>query len=237
MFLPAESLTHSYPLTLTLAALFSRSNVALTSVAGAGVNLGLAIRSVAPTILVASAESAAKLHSAATTSLTDATKKLGHYMASRTLAAGRMPAGALSVAMESNRSAEATTSPGKLRLVFVSERIGANTPPLSSNDLSDLRIFTKARVVYALTAAKVAGAIAQTNVYDYRRGVGPDNRHSHFGVPLSSVEVKLKDSATHKTTDDNVTGEITVSGPAVLGGHVALGVHGTFRDDNTLAYA
>ncbi|KAF2754807.1 hypothetical protein EJ05DRAFT_443142 [Pseudovirgaria hyperparasitica] len=236
MFLPAESLTHSYPLALTLSALFTRTNVALTSVAGTGVDLGMAIRSVAPTILVASAESAAKLHKSATTSLTDAMKKLGHYMATRTLAAGRMPAGSLAAAVDNKDPAAA--SPGKLRLIFISERIGANTPPLTSNDLSDLRIFTKARVVYALTSAKVAGAISQTNVYDYRRGIGEsENKHSHFGVPVSSVEIKMTDTATHRTSDDQVSGEITVTGPAVAGGQVSLGVNGTFRDDNTLAYA
>jgi hypothetical protein len=50
-----------------------------------------------------------------------------------------------------------------------------------------MRIFTGARVLYALTAAKVAGALFQTHAYDYRRDSGP----SHFGPPLSSVEIKL----------------------------------------------
>jgi hypothetical protein len=58
---------------------------------------------------------------------------------------------------------------------------------LTYEQLTDLRIFTGARVLYALTAAKVAGALFQTLAYDYRRYSGP----SHFGPPLSSVEIKL----------------------------------------------
>ena len=122
------------------------------------------------------------------------------------------------------------TSPGKLRLLFVSERAGLNTPPLSSEDLSDLRIYTKARVIYALTAAKVAGAVTQTNMYDYRRGLTPSNKHSHFGVPLSCLEIKLKDNGPHKTTDEQNAGQVVVTGASVAGGETALGVNGTLCD-------
>jgi hypothetical protein len=104
-------------------------------------------------------------------------------------------------------------TPGKLRLLLVSERAGAETPPLSSNDLSDLRIFTGARVIYALTAAPVAGAVAQSSMFDYRREGGSRNKHGHFGAPLSSVEVKLVDTATHKTTDDSAKGEVCLASP------------------------
>lgn len=131
----------------------------------------------------------------------------------------------LSKLNEPTRAAIGTT-PGKLRLVFVSERAGLNTPPLSSEELSDLRIYTKARVVYALTAAKVAGAVTQTNMYDYRTGLTPPNKHSHFGIPLSSLEIKLKDTASHKTTDEQSVGEVLVTGPSVAGGVASLGVTG-----------
>ncbi|KAK5122519.1 hypothetical protein LTR16_004069, partial [Cryomyces antarcticus] len=129
------------------------------------------------------------------------------------------------------------STPGKLRLLFVSERVGAGSPPLTSEQLSDLRVFTGARVIYALTAAQVAGAVSQTSIFDYRREEGRSGKHSHFGIPLSSVEVKLVDTLTHRTTDKgNPEGEITVLGPAVAGGKAALGVMGTFRADHTLAY-
>lgn len=220
--------------------------------AGPGVDLTLAIRSVAPTIVVISAETAAKLHDTTTKSITGSLKKLAHSMETQILTSGRLPTDSFFSRLNAPTRASLGTTPGKLRLLFVSERAGQNTPPLSSEDLSDLRVYTKARVIYALTAAKVAGAVAQTNVYDYRRGLTPSNRHSHFGVPLSSVEVKLKDSASHKTTDEHTAGEIIVTGTSVAGGETTLGVNGmsngidfiqptdiisgTFRDDHTLAY-
>jgi acyl-CoA synthetase (AMP-forming)/AMP-acid ligase II len=251
-FLPADSLTQSYALTLTLAALFSHATVIINSVAGPGVDLSLATRSVAPTITVISAETAAKLHDNTTKSITSGLKKLAHSLETQILSAGRMPTDTFLTRVNAPTRASIGATPGKLRLVFVSERAGLNTPPLSSEDLSDLRIYTKARVIYALTAARVAGAIAQTHVYDYRRGVTPSNKHSHFGMPLSSVEVKLRDTPSHKNSDDLVAGEVVVTGPAVAGGEMALGVNGTiyspfvkisanpntgtFREDHTLAY-
>ena len=151
------------------------------------------------------------------------------------LTAGRLPTDNLLTKLNAPKRAAVGTTPGKLRLVFVSERQGLNTPPLSSEDLSDLRIFTKARVVYALTTAKVAGAVAQTNIYDYRRETA-SNKHSHFGVPLSCVEIKLKDTPHLKTTDEQTAGELVVTGSSVVGGEVHLGVNATIREDHTLAY-
>jgi len=147
-----------------------------------------------------------------------------------------MPADTLLTKLNAPTKAAIGASPGKLRLMFIAERACVGLPPLSSDDLSDLRIFTGARVVYALTDAEVAGAVAQTSIYDYRRDAASKNKHSHFGVPLSSVEVKLVDTPEHKTTDESARGEICVSGPAVAGGEVRLGVAGMFRDDYTLAY-
>jgi hypothetical protein len=225
-FLPADAFTHSYSLCLTLAALFAHSTVIINSVAGPGVDLTLATRSVAPTIAVVSAETAAKLHSTTSASGLSGPKKFAHYLETRMLTAGRLPTDTFLTKLNAPSRATLGTTPGKLRLLFVSERAGLNTPPLSSEDLSDLRIYTKARVLYALTAAKVAGAIAQTNVYDYRRGLAPSKKHSHFGVPLSSLEIKLKDTPQHKTTDEYTAGELIVTGSSVAGGETSLGVNG-----------
>jgi hypothetical protein len=222
-------------LCLTLAAFFSHSTVIINSVAGPGVDLTLATRSLAPTIIVVSAETALKLHSTTTASALGSLKNLAHYLESRVLASGRLPTDSLLTRFNAPARATLGTTPGKLRLVFTSERAGLNTPPLSSRDLSDLRIYTQARVVYALTAAKVAGAVAQTNIYDYRLGA-PSSKHSHFGVPLSSLEAKVRDTPTHKTTEEQSVGELVVSGSSVAGGEAALGVNATFREDHTLAY-
>ncbi|KAL2354661.1 hypothetical protein BJ546DRAFT_975518 [Cryomyces antarcticus] len=237
LFLPADAFTHAYVLTLTLAALFSHASIAITSVASPGVDLSLVTRNVAPTIIVASAETAASLHSATHSTATSGLKKFAYYTETKALAGGRMPTDTLLTRLNAPIRAAVGSTPGKLRLLFVSERVGAGSPPLTSEQLSDLRVFTGARVIYALTAAQVAGAVSQTSIFDYRREEGRSGKHSHFGIPLSSVEVKLVDTLTHRTTDKgNPEGEITVLGPAVAGGKAALGVMGTFRADHTLAY-
>ena len=92
--------------------------------------------------------------------------------------------------------------------MYVGERAGASggSAQLDATALSDLRVFTGARVVYALTAARVAGAVSQTALFDYR--VGKDGK-GHFGAPVTSVELLLKDSGAHKTTDNDVAGEVS----------------------------
>jgi hypothetical protein len=192
--------------------------------------LTLATRSIAPTIVVVSAETAAKLHSTTTISAAGALKKLAHSAETRTLTAGKLPTDTFFTRINAPTRADIGTTPGKLRLLYVSERAGLNTPPLTSEDLSDLRIYTKARLIYALTVAKVAGAVSQTNLYDYRRESTSGNKHSHFGVPLSCLEIKLKDTASHKTTDEQTSGEIVVTGASVAGGEVALGINGGLLD-------
>lgn len=171
------------------------------------------------------------MHSTTAASAAGSLTQIAHYLESRVLASGRLPTNSL---LSPARAAIGTT-PGKLRLVFTSERAGLNTPALSSKDLSDLRIYTQARIVYALTAAPVAGAVAQTNMYDYRIG-NSTSKHSHFGVPLSSVEVKVKDTAALKTTEEQAVGELVVTGSSVAGGEAALGFNARFGEDHTVAY-
>lgn len=151
-------------------------------------------------MVLASAETAAALHAATAATATGSLKKLAHYMASRALEAGRMPVDGLLSRLNAPVRAAVGATPGKLRLLVVAERAGAGKTPLSSAVLSDLRVYTGARVVYALTAPRVAGAVAQTSVFDYRRE--GRSGHAHFGVPLGCVEVKLVDVQGHRTTDE-----------------------------------
>ena len=136
-------------------------------------------------------------------------KALAHGMQKGALEKGYMPAESVITSLNPPHKVSLGHTPGKLRLMIVSERVGAESPPLTSEDMSDLRVFTGARVVYALSAAKVAGAVAQSGVFDYRRGEGRKGKHSHFGAPLSSVEVKLVDSGVHKTSDEGARGEVS----------------------------
>ena len=233
MLLPADGFTHTYVLCQTLAALFTHASLAITSVAGPGVELTKASRSVSPTVIVASAETLAAIHTKETAGITNSLQRFGKYSQDQAMSAGRMPTDGWLFKFLAPSST--SIKPGKLRLILTSERLGAGSPVLSSQALSDLRIFTRARICYALTTAKVAGAVAQTNVFDYR--TDPGERQSHFGSPLSCVEIKLVSRDEEKVGAAQPTGEIVVSGPSVSGGEVKLGVQGRLREDGTLAYA
>lgn len=235
LFLPIVPLSNVHTLVLTLAALYSNASVALNSVAGQAPDLVLATQGVAPTIIVASPQTLLKAHGDSTSRLGSALAKASHALSTRSLTQeGIHSKSNFLSGFASGANPVIGTKPGKLRLVFVAERAGGDSPLLSANVLSDLRIFSGAKFVYALTAAKVAGAITQTAMYDYRLC---DDVETHFGSPLTSVEIKLKDSGVHQTTDDKIQGEIVVKGPSVAGGQANIGVAGQIRYDNTLAYA
>ncbi|KAG9676740.1 acetyl-CoA synthetase-like protein, partial [Aureobasidium melanogenum] len=234
LVLPADSFSHSYVLCLTMAALFSHSSLIINSVAGTGVDLSLAIRG-SPTVVIASSQSLANVHQTYVSGASSGLHKFVHSNHQRALAAGRMPGEDLLYKIAAPKGNAIGTSAGKLRLIFASERAGTGGAALSSAALRDLRIITRSRICYALTAPSVAGAVAQTNIYDYRHDDRPG--HSHFGAPLSSVEIKLVDKDDSKVDGSTPSGEIVVSGPAVVGGESNLGVRGVFREDCTLGYA
>lgn len=209
LYLPADALTSVYILVQTLAALYSNASVALNSVAGKGVELSAAVMGVAPTIISASAETALKLHKESIRNVNSAAKKLAHRAQTQALSAGYMPTPSMSTKLNAPHRANIGTSPGKLRLFYVFERAHAGTPPVSSAELSDLRAFLGARVIYAFTAAKVAGTVTQTNFFDYRVEEATKGKHSHFGSPVSSLEVQLVDNDSHKTTDEKASGDVS----------------------------
>ncbi|PIA91411.1 hypothetical protein CB0940_09826 [Cercospora beticola] len=234
LVLPADTFTHSYVLCQTFAALFMHTSLAINSVAVPGVDLALARRGVAPTVIIASAETLAKLHQQETGALSSGLQKFGKYSQDQTIAAGRLPTDGLLFKLLAPKSG--STEPGKLRLILTSDRLGAGSPPLTSTMLSDLRIFTRSRIIYALTAPQVAGAVSQTNVFDYRRVDGA--AHGHFGVPLSSVEVKLlSPEDDSRVGGSEPKGQLAVIGPAVVGGRAQLNVQARIREDGTVAYA
>jgi len=235
LFLPAAPLSSSYPLVLTLAAIYNNSSVAFNSVAGASGDLTLAIRGVAPTIIVATPETLAKIHAETKGKVKSALASLSHWVQTRSLVQnGVMPAVSFIASYNNSIRPHLGTKPGKLRLIYVAHPAnGRSTPRLSELALSDLRIFTGARVIYALSTAQCAGAVTQTQFHDYR--ITGDGKGSHFGPPVSSTEILLRDNGPHKITDENYTGEMVVRGPAVVGGDAALGFLATIRDDNTVA--
>ncbi|AEO56440.1 hypothetical protein MYCTH_2301401 [Thermothelomyces thermophilus ATCC 42464] len=224
LFLPADSLANTHTLVLTLAALFSNASVAFNSVAAQADDLAVSTRgTVSPTILVATPAALLKTHQESLARINSSlVARIRHRLQVRKLTQhGVLPTGS------SNNNS-------KLRLILTAERVGAGTPLLSTAVLTDLRAITGARIVYALTAAKVAGAATQTLFFDYRVLEG---QQTHFGPPLTSTEILFRDMGEWKTTDEEGSrGEIIVRGPSVSGGEAALGVAGKMRDDNTLAY-
>ncbi|KAI1126015.1 hypothetical protein F5Y10DRAFT_221370 [Nemania abortiva] len=234
LFLPAAPLSSSYALVLTLVAIYSSASVAFNSVAGVSLDLALATQGVAPTIIVATPETLAKTHAEAKGKVMSALASFSHWVQTRSLVQnGVMPAASFLASYNDSLRPRIGTKPGKLRLVYVAHPANTNTPLLSELTLSDLRIFTGARVIYALSAAPCAGAVAQTQFHDYR--VSGDGKGSHFGPPVSSTEILLCDSGSHKITDDSYTGAVVVRGPAIVGGEAKLGLVATIRDDNTIA--
>ena len=219
----------------TLAALYSHASLAITSVAEPGVDLALASRGVSPTVIISSAETLRSLHDAETAGISNALQKFAHVSQSQAMSAGRMPTDTLLFRLFGPRGGAAGTTPGKLRLILVSQRLEAGSPILSSTMLSDLRIFTRARICYALGADKVAGAVAQTNLYDYRSNDRP--RFGHFGPPVSSVEVKLLAKDDKQVDGNSPSGALHVAGPAVAEGQATTGISMAFAEDCTLRYA
>lgn len=129
----------------------------------------------------------------------------------------------------------------KLRLLFIYHSIqDLSSPRLSPTALTDLRIALGTRICYALTAPRVAGAVCQSNMFDYRESSeGQENKgESHFGPPVSSVEVVLKGEEKEKGVGaPEPEGKIVVRGPAVAAekGEVELeGVLGRVKGDGTV---
>ncbi|KAG6301067.1 hypothetical protein E4U45_003514 [Claviceps purpurea] len=235
LFLPADPLSNIHTLILTLAALFSNASVALNSVAGQSADLALATQGVSPTVVVASPAALLRSHEESIRKLSSGLAKLSHTLSTKALTQRGVHAASNALSgFAAGARLRVGTTPGKLRLVYTAERIGAHTPLLSCQVLSDLRVLSGARIIYALSAARVAGSVTQTAVFDYRVSADVE---THFGAPTTSVEIYMKDLGSHKTTDDVVEGEIIVRGPCVSGGEARLGVSGRLNDDNTLSYA
>ncbi|CAG7944184.1 unnamed protein product [Penicillium salamii] len=227
--LSIDSLSRSYPLCTTMAALFSNSSIALNSVAGEKVDFALATAGVSPTVIVASSQTMSEYHDQIMRPHTGFISSLGRWIQARTLDAGNMPTRNF-FSQLARIGPTAELSLDDLRLLCISHRIdGDPSARLTSEQLTELRIFTGARVVYALTGPGVAGAITQTNAFDYRTLTGP----SHFGAPLSSTQYTLI-NVPEGSPDGAEEGQLTVSGPAVVGGSTTLPGRVRISKENTL---
>ena len=209
---------------MTLAALFSNASIALSSVSGLTADYVVAFRGITPSIVIASTQTLSTLHSEKAAAQNGLMQKIDVWRRARSLAAGSMP--------------RVTGTPVKPRLIYTFERAASGSTSLTNAQVSDLRVCTGAHIINAFTAAGVAGAISQTNVFDYRTGGALDSPvPAHYGPPLSSVEIKLIETPDHKSTNENFTeGQLVVEGPAVAGGTATVDGVMKITDNNTLCY-
>lgn len=212
-FLCVESLSGIYPLTLTLAALYSNVSIILTSVAGDAPDLELVTRGLSPTIIVTPASSLSALHAASKAKMSSRLYSPIHALQTQSLVdGGVMPRSNFLSRLFENLKPIIGTKAGPLRLIYTSEQIDPVTQyALSAQMLSDLRIYTGARIIYALTAKNVAGAVTQTGPFDYRVAKASlEGSPSHFGAPLTCTEVFLRDRGDLKTTDQSSAGQVSL---------------------------
>ncbi|KAL9098463.1 MAG: hypothetical protein Q9163_005878 [Psora crenata] len=221
--LSLASLTDIYPLTVTLAALYSNASLAFNSVSGPQATYASAFQGIKPNILITNPQTLARLCDANQKTISGIFSKYIHGRKLETLKNGSMP--------------KSSTALGDVRLIYTYEQADVNTESLTAAQLSDIRLFTGARVIYALTDANVAGAVCQTSMLDYQNSGLTLDRPSHFGPPLSCVEIKLAATTDQEINDDKPVGKPVVTGPAVVGGETTIDQIMTITDNNTLAYA
>ncbi|KAL8929564.1 MAG: hypothetical protein Q9208_001233 [Pyrenodesmia sp. 3 TL-2023] len=220
LLLSLASLSSMYPLVVTLAALYSNSSIAITSVSGEKVPYDAAFVKVKPTIVIASPTTIKQACKTLRELPQGIMQKYARWRNAVSLAEGVMP--------------KITGHLPRPRLIYTFEDSGSTASPLTLAELGDMRLLTGARTVYAFTDAKVAGAIAQTSIYDYRRNEGAEQ--ASFGGPVSSIEIKLVDENGNKNSDDKALGKLVVTGPAVAGGETKIDRFMTMTDSHTLAY-
>ena len=207
-----------YPLTITLAALYSNASLALTSVSGPKAPYSAAFQGASPTIVVADTETLSTFcKDKGRTMSSSPLGQFNQWRKTSTLKAGVMP-----------KSSGLTNTP---RLIYTYDKAGSSMTKLDPEELFKLKVYSGARTIYAFTDYQVAGAISQTNMLDYQ------NTSADFGPPLSCVEIKLRDAADGKNSDDKALGELVVSGPAVVGREKVVNQIMTMTDRNTLARA
>ena len=217
-------LADQYVLVIALTALYSNASLALTSVAGSTADYTAAFTGITPTVIVASPPTLLKLWKERSTASRGLLDKVIHWRQARSLAAGIMP--------------KAVRLPRSPRLILTYESAVEHATPLTYAQMFDLRIFTGAYVAYAFTHDTVAGAISQTNIYDYGYFPARNEGPSHFGPPLGSVEIKLVDSPDRKIEDgSDPAGWLFIQGPAVMDGQTTLKRSMMITENLTLSFA
>lgn len=164
--------------------------MALNSVAGEKVDLALATAGHIPTVIIA-APKTVKNYIFETIKSGLGPGGVARYFQNKSLTSGVMPM---------KRPVVKLTSLSRLRLLLIGQPVWERTR-LTSAELHELRLLTGSRIGYALTAPEVAGAVAQTNLQDYR----DKGEVVSVGPPLGSVEV-------HVVGEDEKMGSVAPQG-------------------------
>lgn len=182
-----------------MAALFSNASIVVNPVASEDVNFALATSRASPSIIVSSSKSVSNYYEKLLVPCISLPERIGRWIQKLSLNSGIFPKQNFLTRLTNTGTAKT------LRLLIISHNVnGDPNDQLTSEQLSDLRIFLGARTVYALSALNVAGGISQTNPFDYRTHKG----YAHFGGPLSSVELKLVSEENRAKNGRIVEGDV-----------------------------
>lgn len=189
--LPTSSLATPYTLCWALGALYSNASLALNSVSGPRVDLLASLAHFKPTIIVTAPGTLNKyLLNWTHTGLGPG--RITKFWQRRSLKQGIMPSRKPIPDLSGQDAVMLIVelqSLSNVRAIFVGQDVHATDKEdrLASKSLDELRVDLGVKISYALTSGKVAGAVAQTNLQDYR-----DKKASVcVGPPLGSVEVHL----------------------------------------------
>ncbi|KAK9476748.1 hypothetical protein V1514DRAFT_344383 [Lipomyces japonicus] len=222
IIVPAESLHHLYSRILFLAALTAGSTVIFAGVSGEGYDRE-AIKFINPTILISTAGALVDIVNHKLSLF----ERLKLQRASGILGSGNLPSPVLRIfpslrilyTHEEQPPGVSTTS----RSIHIED---SHYTSLHSADLSKLRALLGTHVVYALTHARVAGAICQTHVYDYRN----EGSVRTFGPVVPAIEAIVRDAEDFKGGDRQ--GQLIIRGlPTADKGWVSTGIIGQWDSD------
>ena len=221
-------MTEQYALVMTMVALYSRASILLTSNTGPTVDYLTGFRSkIVPTIVLAPPETLIRHLEDVAKKPKSIIRRFREWQATRSLISGSFP--------------KIPSGPLSARLIFTTQSTNLNRS-LTADQLSQLRVVTGSRIVHALTNPRVAGAVTQTHVYDYRtQGTTPPDgdQSSDFGPPLSCLDIKLLETKQYRwDRNGRQAGHLSVEGPAVPNGTVKIKEPAlmAITEQNTLAY-
>ncbi|KAK7202634.1 hypothetical protein BZA70DRAFT_285628 [Myxozyma melibiosi] len=223
---PLDSWHELYNRIMLLTGMAAGAHIVLCGTSGGGAHDLEVVKSIQPTVLIASANTLLKMCEFAPSFHTGF--KLRRALG--LLAQGSLPSAVIPEYASLRILYTHEDQPPLLTSAFPRASSTPATLPketsLTSTQLTQIRALLGARVIYALTHAQVAGAICQTHLLDYR-DLG---KVRNFGSVMPSLEAMVRDVETLKGADRR--GQLFVRGPAAIGRDwVATDIVGEWGED------